>query len=61
MAPSNQDHLANLAQRPSRPVNLTAASEPMSWEQACKSIGVSGPGAATALDVHGVDHAEMVT
>jgi mannose-6-phosphate isomerase-like protein (cupin superfamily) len=47
-----------MANRPSRPYNLTAASEPMSWEQACKSIGVTGPSKALALDVHGVSHAE---
>ena len=47
-----------MADRPSRPINLTAASEPMSWEQACKTIGVTGPSEALALDIQGINHAE---
>jgi mannose-6-phosphate isomerase-like protein (cupin superfamily) len=30
----------------------------MSWEEACKLIGVSGPNDAAALEVRGLTHAE---
>lgn len=49
---------ADMPDRPLRPVNLTAASEPMSWAQACKIIGVTGPSEALALDVRGINHVE---
>ena len=55
---SSGQQIGNRALRPSKPVNLTAASEPMPWEQACKVIGVTGPSEAIALDIHGVSHAE---
>lgn len=40
-----------MAPRPSNPVNLTAAAEQMPWTDARKSVGVSGPSEAFALDV----------
>lgn len=46
------------AARPSTPVNLTAASEPMGWEQACSSVFVAGPGETLSLDVRGMTYAE---
>jgi mannose-6-phosphate isomerase-like protein (cupin superfamily) len=55
---SSEQQIDGKAARPSKPVNLTAAAEPMSWEQACKVIGVTGPSERIALDVHGVSHAE---
>jgi len=55
---NNERQVADRAPRPSRPVNLTASSESMSWEQACKAVGISGQSDAIALDVHGVSHAE---
>jgi mannose-6-phosphate isomerase-like protein (cupin superfamily) len=59
MGSSNSERQSGtIAARPSKPVNLTAASEPIPWEQACGVIGVSGPSEAVALDVHGVTHAE---
>jgi mannose-6-phosphate isomerase-like protein (cupin superfamily) len=47
-----------MAPRPSKPVNLTAAAEPMPWAEACRAIGVSGPHDAVALEVRGLTHAE---
>ncbi|HEX3881387.1 MAG TPA: hypothetical protein VHW66_01890 [Stellaceae bacterium] len=47
-----------MATGPSRPVNLTAAAEPMSWAEACKVVGVSAPGEAVGLEVRGLTHAE---
>jgi mannose-6-phosphate isomerase-like protein (cupin superfamily) len=57
MSSSTEDQqTASMAHRPTRPVNLTADSEPMSWEEACKIINVTGPSEAISLDVHGVSH-----
>jgi mannose-6-phosphate isomerase-like protein (cupin superfamily) len=44
--------------RPSKPINLTAAAEPLPWAEACKIVGVSGPGKTAALEVRGLTHAE---
>jgi hypothetical protein len=44
--------------RPSKPLNLTAAAEPMPWAEACRMIGVCGPGTAVALEIRGLTHAE---
>lgn len=55
----NDGQTADIAQPPSRPVNLTAAAESMPWDKACKLIGVTGTNAANALDIRGVDHAEQ--
>ena len=57
-ASGNARQFADGKPRPSKPVNLTAASESMSWEQACKCIGVSGPSDAPALEIHGLTQAE---
>jgi len=57
-ASDNGRQVADKLPRPSMPINLTAAAEPMSWEQACKVIGVTGPSQAIALDVQGVTNAE---
>jgi hypothetical protein len=43
---------------PRHPINLTAASEPMSWPQACEMIGVAGPSEGPGLEVHGIICAE---
>jgi mannose-6-phosphate isomerase-like protein (cupin superfamily) len=56
---SSGRQIADMARRPKKPVNLTAASEPMSREQACKAIAVSGPSETVALDVDGVSHTEI--
>jgi mannose-6-phosphate isomerase-like protein (cupin superfamily) len=50
--------LHGIEPRPTKPINLTAAAEPMPWTEACKIIGVSGPGEAVALEVRGLTHAE---
>jgi mannose-6-phosphate isomerase-like protein (cupin superfamily) len=48
-----------MPQRPSRPVNLTAASESMSWDQACQIISVTGTSETATLAVHGMAYAEI--
>jgi mannose-6-phosphate isomerase-like protein (cupin superfamily) len=45
---------AGTAARPSKPINLTAAAEPMPWDQACRMTGVTGPSNGVALDVLGL-------
>ena len=55
---TSEQQLADMALRPLKPVNLTAAVEPMSWEQARKVIGITGPSEAIALDVRGLTCAE---
>jgi mannose-6-phosphate isomerase-like protein (cupin superfamily) len=57
-ASSGRRPIDGMASRPSKPVNLTAAAEPMPWAEACKIIGVSGPGEAVALGVRGLTDAE---
>jgi mannose-6-phosphate isomerase-like protein (cupin superfamily) len=47
-----------MSDRPSKPVNLTAAAEPMPWPEACEAIGASGFSEAAALEVRGLTHAE---
>jgi mannose-6-phosphate isomerase-like protein (cupin superfamily) len=44
--------------RPTKPVNLTAAAEPLSWDQAIRAIGIGGPSEGVALDVQAVSQAE---
>jgi mannose-6-phosphate isomerase-like protein (cupin superfamily) len=46
------------ATRPLKPVNLTAAAEPMPWAEACKLVGVSGLSNAAALEVRGLTQTE---
>ncbi|TPM89492.1 hypothetical protein FJ966_29225 [Mesorhizobium sp. B2-1-5] len=48
----------DMPSRPSKPINLTAAAEPMPWSEACKTIGVTGPSELVALDVRGLTHAD---
>jgi mannose-6-phosphate isomerase-like protein (cupin superfamily) len=48
----------NMEARPSKPINLTAAAEPMQWAEACKLISVSGPSEVAALEVRGLTNAE---
>ena len=58
MAVHNEDWPAEgMVKRPTRAVNLTAASGRMSWEQACKIFGVTGSAETTALEVLGLDNA----
>jgi mannose-6-phosphate isomerase-like protein (cupin superfamily) len=56
--PRSERLINDVASRPSKPVNLTAAAEPIPWDEACKVIGVSGPSEAAALDIRGLTQAE---
>lgn len=40
------------ASRPLKPVNLTAAAEPVSWAEASRINGLPGPGSGATLQVH---------
>jgi mannose-6-phosphate isomerase-like protein (cupin superfamily) len=44
--------------RPTQPVNLTAAAEPISWEQATRAIRIGGASEAAALDVQALSQSE---
>jgi mannose-6-phosphate isomerase-like protein (cupin superfamily) len=55
MAVHDEDRPAQgMLKRPTRAVNLTAATGRLSWEQACKMIGVIGPAETIALEVLGI-------
>jgi mannose-6-phosphate isomerase-like protein (cupin superfamily) len=58
MALSGSEDTIGVDKRPSRPRNLTAAAEPLSWAQACRAIGVRGAEDPRSLDVHGLTDAE---
>jgi hypothetical protein len=47
-----------VASQPLIPFNLTAASESMLWEQACKVVSVTGVRGPVALDVRGLTYVE---
>jgi mannose-6-phosphate isomerase-like protein (cupin superfamily) len=51
---NSEQQVRSRALRPSKPINLTAAVEPMSWEQARNVIGITGPSETIALDVRGL-------
>jgi hypothetical protein len=51
-----ESQTGGLGSRPLKPLNLTAAAEPMLWAEACRMISISGPTAA--LEVRGLTHAE---
>jgi mannose-6-phosphate isomerase-like protein (cupin superfamily) len=56
--PENRPPVAGRPPRPSKPVNLTAAAERMTWSEACNLIDVSGPSDTVALEIRGLSHAE---
>lgn len=46
------------ASRSLKPVNLTAAAEPVSWAEASRINGLPGPGDGATLEVHALSPAE---
>lgn len=58
MASRKDNSSAATPSRATMPFNLTAAAEVMTWPEACRVIGVSGPSEAAALDITGVPQSE---
>lgn len=58
VTPNIEHATGDISSRPKYPVNLTAATETMSWELARKVIGLTGPSEKMALEVRCMSHAE---
>jgi mannose-6-phosphate isomerase-like protein (cupin superfamily) len=57
-ATSIERAVEDMPSRPTKPVNLTATTETMSWDLACKVVSVSGPSEAIALEVRCMSYVE---